>query len=280
VILTRTREELERALAGLRPAGPLSLVPTMGFLHEGHLSLVDLAQEAASTVAVSVFVNPLQFGPTEDFGRYPRDPERDLALLEARRADLVFAPEVTEMYPAGPPVVTVQPGAMGDVLCGAYRPGHFAGVLTVVARLFGLFRPDLAVFGSKDFQQATLVRRMVTDLELRVDVRMAPIVREPDGLAMSSRNAYLSSEERAQAVGLWRSLAAALEAFRNGERSADALLRIARARLHGFPLLEPQYVEVVDAGTLEALARVEEGAVLAIAAFAGGTRLIDNVVLA
>ena len=171
------------------------------------------AGEVTDRTVVTVFVNPLQFGPSEDLDSYPRDEERDLAQLEDRGVDLVFVPDVEEMYPGGRPEVTVTPGAMGRRLCGAHRPGHFAGVLTVVAKLFGLVRPDVAVFGQKDFQQAALIRRMVRDLELRVRVETAPIVREADGLAMSSRNSYLSAEERAQAPGLHRSLAAADRTF-------------------------------------------------------------------
>jgi len=279
VILARTRGALARALHELRPRGPLALVPTMGYLHEGHLSLLDCARESGGPVAVSIFVNPLQFGPSEDFARYPRDEARDLALMEPRGADLVFLPPVEEMYPGGEPRVTVRAGAMGDVLCGAYRPGHFDGVLTVVAKLFGLFRPAAAIFGSKDFQQAVLISRMVIDLELGVEVRTAPIVREEDGLAMSSRNAYLSREERAEAVGLSRSLEAALAAFRGGERSAGALRAVAVERLEAFPLLEPQYVELVHPETLERVEEARRGTVLALAAFAGRTRLIDNVAL-
>ena len=278
--VVRTRGELAHGLAGLRARGTISLVPTMGFLHEGHLSLVDLARETAAAVAVSIFVNPLQFGPGEDLDRYPRDEAKDLSLLEERGADLAFIPEVEEMYPGGYPTVTIHPGPMGDVLCGPWRPGHFAGVLTVVAKLLGMFRPDLAVFGSKDYQQVALVRRMAQDLELGVEIRKAPIVREADGLAMSSRNAYLSAEEREQAVGLCRGLQNALEGFRDGERRAAALVESARARLADFPLLTLQYVEVVHPETLVRLEEARRGSVVALAAFAGETRLIDNLVLA
>jgi pantoate--beta-alanine ligase len=189
----------------------------MGYLHEGHLSLVDVAREQADRVAVSIFVNPLQFGPSEDLESYPRDEDRDLAALEARGADLVFVPSVDEMYPGGGAGVTVSPGPLEDRLCGAFRPGHFAGVLTVVAKLFGLFRPDVAVFGRKDFQQAVLIRHMVDDLDMGVQVVTAPIVREPDGLAMSSRNAYLSDRERSEAVGLHAALTAATALYARGK---------------------------------------------------------------
>jgi len=224
VILARTREELADALAPVRRAGDLlALVPTMGYLHEGHLSLMDLAGENAEFVAASVFVNPLQFGAGEDLHRYPRDLDRDLALLEGRGVNLVFHPEAQEMYPGGDPVVTVDPGPMGDLLCGAFRPGHFRGVLTVVARLLGLFRPHVAVFGQKDYQQAVLIQRMVRDLALGADVLLGPVVREPDGLAMSSRNVYLDQARRKDALGLYRGLMAAREAFASGARDEEII---------------------------------------------------------
>jgi pantoate--beta-alanine ligase len=251
----------------------------MGSLHEGHLSLVDAARARADAVAASVFVNPLQFGPGEDLASYPRDPERDLELLEARGADLAFLPAVGEMYPAGEPRVTVDPGPDGDRLCGAFRPGHFRGVLTVVAKLFGLFRPDVAAFGRKDFQQLVLVRRMAADLELGVEVIGAPTVREPDGLAMSSRNRKLSAEERGAAPALQRALARAGARFRAGERRAAPLLDEVRAELAGSPLLRLQYVEVGDPSSLAPVDPVVGGAVVALAAFAGTTRLIDNLTL-
>ena len=279
--VVRTRDELARTLDELRKQGEVALVPTMGYLHDGHLSLVDLAREEAASVAVSIFVNPLQFGPTEDYGRYPRDEPRDLELLRARRTDLVWVPSVEEVYPGGPPAVTIESGALGDRLCGAFRPGHFDGVLTVVAKLFGLFRPDAAVFGRKDFQQSVLVRRMVRDLELGpTRVRVAPTRREPDGVAMSSRNAYLSAEERKQAVGLFAALQAARERFAAGERSGSAILAGMNERLADFPLLHAQYVEVVDPDTLEPVETVDGSTVAALAAFAGRTRLIDNMSLA
>jgi pantoate--beta-alanine ligase len=249
----------------------------MGYLHEGHLSLVELAGEEAASVAVSIFVNPLQFGPSEDYRGYPRDEARDLALLEARGADLVFAPDVHEVYPGGAPVVTVDAGPLGDRLCGAFRPGHFDGVLTVVAKLFGLFHPDSAVFGRKDYQQSVLIRRMVQDLELGpIRIQVGPTRREADGLAMSSRNAYLSAEERAQAVGLFGALQVARERFAAGERSGGRILAGMKARLEEFPLLAPQYVELVDPETLAPVEEVQEDTVAALAAFCGRTRLIDN----
>lgn len=267
------------ALREVRRGGRLALVPTMGSLHEGHLSLVDLAREEAERVAVSIFVNPLQFGPSEDYGRYPRDEARDLALLGARGADVVFLPAEDVLYPGGPPAVTVHPGPMGDRLCGPFRPGHFEGVLTVVAKLIGLFRPDVAVFGRKDYQQSVLVRRMVQDLELGTTIRVGPTVREMDGLALSSRNAYLSREERAQAIGLHRALEAGRLRFAAGERSPAAILSAVRECLADFPLLEPQYVDLVDPETLEPVLVADDGTVAAVAALCGGTRLIDNAEL-
>jgi len=252
----------------------------MGYLHPGHLSLVELAGEKARRVAVSIFVNPLQFGPGEDLARYPRDPDRDLALLEARGVDLVFLPGVEEMYPGGEPAVTVDPGPMGQRLCGAFRPGHFRGVLTVVARLFGLFRPRLAVFGQKDFQQVALVRRMVEDLELGVEILVGPTVREEDGLALSSRNAYLSPEEREAAPGLYRALLAVQAAFSEGERSAGALSGVLTREIGRTPALRLQYAEIVQSHTLERVDPVTPGAAAVAAAFCGATRLLDNHILA
>lgn len=276
----RTRSDLARALDALRSTGrTLALVPTMGYLHEGHLHLLDVARTMADAVALTLFVNPLQFGPGEDLEHYPRDEERDLELATSRGAALVFAPSTEEMYPDGPSVVQVTPGALGERLCGPFRPGHFQGVLTVVAKLFGLFRPDSAVFGRKDYQQVVLVRRMVQDLELGVRIRVGPLVREHDGLALSSRNQYLSPDERRDAVGLFRALSAADEAFRSGERDAGVLLRRARAELEDFPLLHVEYLELVDPKTLEPLDRARAEAVLAVAAHCGAARLIDNTVL-
>lgn len=281
MIVARTRAELAEALAQLHPSGggTLALVPTMGFLHEGHLSLVDLAAETGDRVAVSIFVNPLQFGPAEDLSSYPRDEAHDLELLEARGADLVFAPSTEEMYPDGDPRITVSPGALGSRLCGAFRPGHFRGVLTVVARLFGLFRPEVAVFGQKDFQQAVLIRRMVRDLELGVRVEIGPIVRERDGLAMSSRNTYLNDEERRDARGLHDALFAARRLHDGGEERADILLAEARKVIAEHRLLALQYAELVDPDTLDPLMLARDGTVIALAAFCGTTRLIDNMEL-
>lgn len=275
--IARTRDELRRTLAELRRDGSVALVPTMGYLHEGHLRLVDRAREVADHAVVSLFVNPLQFGPGEDLDRYPRDEAGDIDRLRARGAALLFAPTVDEMYPAGDPRVTVDPGAMAERLCGAFRPGHFRGVLTVVAKLFGIVRPDRAVFGAKDFQQVVLVRRMTRDLELGVEIETVETVREADGLAMSSRNAYLSESERRAAIGLVEGLRAAASAFGEGERDAAALLARLRSRVAEHDGLELQYAEVVHADTLEPVDPVSPGAVAMVAGFAGRTRLIDNL---
>ncbi|MGH7577202.1 MAG: pantoate--beta-alanine ligase [Longimicrobiales bacterium] len=276
-----TGDALRGAVAAARSAGRrIGLVPTMGHVHEGHLSLVDRALEASDFVVVTVFVNPLQFGPGEDFARYPRDPERDTQLFAARGAHLLFAPSEVEMYPTGEPAVFVVAPALADRLCGAFRPGLFQGVLTVVAKLFNRVTPDVAVFGRKDFQQLVLIRRMVRDLDFTIEILEGDVVREPDGLALSSRNGYLDAEARGQAALLRRSLLAAQESFDKGETSAAALIASARYVLELGPLVRPQYIELVDAVTLDPVARARPGNVLAVAAHVGKTRLIDNHVLA
>jgi len=277
VIVAPTRQSLSESLGPARREGlRIGLVPTMGYLHEGHLSLVDRAREVSDFLAVSVFVNPLQFGPREDLDRYPRDLERDLRLLRDRGADLVFSPSIQEMYPYGSPEIVIDPGPMAHRLCGRYRPGHFGGVLTVVVRLFGLFRPTVAVFGEKDFQQAVLIRSMVRDLEMGVEVTLGPIVREADGLALSSRNVFLSPAERAEAVGLRKGLLAVQAEFELGVRSGEALEAALVREVGNYPLLELQYGELVDPETLETVEDVVPGSVVAVAAHCGGTRLIDN----
>ncbi len=278
--LVHTKAEVRDWVVQQRAAGRrIGLVPTMGFLHEGHLSLVDKARETAEVVAMSIFVNPLQFGPTEDLDRYPRDLERDLALAASRGVDLVFAPSAREMYPEGEPRVSVLPDEeIGGRLDGGTRPGHFRGVLTVVAKLFGIFTPGVAVFGQKDLQQAVLIRRMAADLDMPVRVEVAPIVREPDGLAMSSRNVYLSANERAAALALSRSLQDARALYAGGERDASKL-RDALWRGVSVQGVEPEYAEVVDPGTLGPVERAADGVFCAVAARVGRTRLIDNCVL-
>jgi pantoate--beta-alanine ligase len=270
--LAETAAELRRLRDGL--PGPVALVPTMGALHAGHRALVRAARRQATSVVVSVFVNPTQFGPGEDFDRYPRTWEADLAALAEEGADLVFHPTVDEIYPAGASGVTVDPGPLGGILEGAIRPGHFAGVLTVVAKLFGLVRPDLAVFGEKDYQQLTLIRAMARELALGVEVVGLPTVREDDGLALSSRNRYLTAEQRAAAVALSEALRAGAAAGRHG---ADAVLATAHAVLAAEPSLQLDYLALTDPDLGPAPAGGP--ARLLVAARAGGTRLIDNVLV-
>jgi pantoate--beta-alanine ligase len=278
--VARTRGELAGLLQGYRRRDEtVALVPTMGYLHEGHLHLVDRAREAADRVIVSIFVNPLQFGPDEDLERYPRDLDRDVVLAGSRGVDGVFAPDQGVMYPGGEPSVRVDPGAGADCLCGAYRPGHFAGVLTVVAKLFGLVRPHVAHFGRKDYQQAVLIRRMVRDLELGVEIRTEALIREPDGLALSSRNANLGPEEREHALGLSRGLFTARDAFEAGEKDPGRMLARLEEVVRDHPGLRLQYAEVVDPESLESVGGLAAGQVVAVAGFVGETRLIDNVVL-
>jgi pantoate--beta-alanine ligase len=272
--------ELRRILDEVRQSeGRLGFVPTMGSLHEGHLTLCDEARRHAGFVVMSVFVNPLQFGANEDLDRYPRDLAGDAQAAMARGVNLLFAPAAKAMYPRGDAAVRVTAPGLAERLCGRYRPGHFEGVLTVVAKLFNLVQPDLAVFGQKDLQQAVLIRRMVQDLDMPIEVVVAPIVREADGLAMSSRNVYLSPGERAAATALHRSLMAAQEAFTAGETDPAALVALARAILEGASGVSVQYVEVVDPDSLEPPLQARRGDAVAVAAHLGATRLIDNHLL-
>jgi len=261
-----------------RAARRVGFVPTMGYLHEGHLRLIDRARRASDDVVVSVFVNPLQFGPAEDFSRYPRDLPRDRSLASARRTDCLFVPAPPAVYPELP-VVRVLPGSLGDHLCGPWRPGHFEGVLTVVAKLFHLVEPDVAVFGRKDAQQALMIRRMVADLDFPVEIVVAPTVRETDGLALSSRNAYLTAEERRAAAALSRGLAAAHDGFKQGATAVADVVGEVRHVVEREPLLRLEYVEAVDPNTLAPVTLVAGDTLLALAARAGATRLIDNIVL-
>ena len=254
----------------------LGFVPTMGFLHEGHLRLVDRAKELAERAVLSIFVNPLQFGPKEDFTKYPRDLERDRQLAEGRGVDCLFVPEGAEMYPAQP-VARVTGGAAADTLEGAARPGHFAGVLTVVAKLFHLVAPDVAVFGRKDFQQAALVKRMVQDLDFPMTIDVLPTVRELDGLALSSRNSYLNADQRRSALALSRALRTVEQTWRSGEADPTALQRRGMEVLRG-PGVEPEYLVMVDED-LQPVTRATARTVAVLAARVGATRLIDNVVL-
>ncbi|MCS6994694.1 MAG: pantoate--beta-alanine ligase [Anaerolineales bacterium] len=276
MILVNTLEELWQALSLLER--PLGLVPTMGYLHEGHLSLVRRARQECVSVAVSIFVNPTQFGPNEDLSRYPRDLERDLHLLEAAGADLVWIPSNEVMYPPGFQTwVTVE--TLTLPLEGAMRPGHFRGVTTVVSKLFNAVRPEKAYFGQKDAQQAAVIRQMTRDLSYPIEIVVCPTVREADGLAMSSRNTYLSPEERQAATVLFRALSAAETAYRAGERNAETLRHIMRTTIESEPLARLQYVSCADYDTLQELETVSGKALLSMAVFIGATRLIDNCVL-
>jgi pantoate--beta-alanine ligase len=256
----------------------VGFVPTMGYLHEGHLRLVDVAQKHTDAVVMSIFVNPLQFGPSEDLGRYPRDLPRDRQLAEERGVDVLFVPPVEVMYPPGSEIRVV-PGPTADRWEGAARPGHFAGVLTVVAKLFHLVEPDVAVFGQKDVQQAVLVRKMVRDLDWPVEIVVAPTVREADGLALSSRNAYLSPEDRHQAVALSGALRIAHDTWRAGETDAARLEAAMRQHLAMYPGVRVEYISVTDPETLAPISTVDAGTIIAMAARVGPARLIDNIIL-
>ena len=271
-----TIAEMRAACARARVgAYRLGLLPTMGALHEGHLSLVRKAKEECGLVTASIFVNPLQFGPAEDFDRYPRQRERDLALLGAAGVELVFTPAVEEMYPAGA-VTTIEVGGLSERLDGASRPGHFRGVATVVAKLLNIVGPDRAYFGQKDAVQVAVLRRMVRNLDINVELRTGATVRDADGLALSSRNVYLSVGERAQALALPRALQAMQETIAGGTREGTAVLQVGLTVLGQEPAIKLEYLEAVDWGTLEPVDRVEAGTLVAVAAKVGKTRLIDN----
>lgn len=256
----------------------IALVPTMGYLHEGHLSLMREGRRRASLLVASLFVNPTQFGPREDLDSYPRDMERDCRLMEAVPVDVLFAPQASAMYPPGAQT-WVEVMELTKGLCGASRPGHFRGVTTVVAKLFNIVKPHIALFGSKDYQQLCAIRQMVRDLNFDVEIVPMPTVRESDGLAMSSRNSYLSPPERVVALTLGRALEAARQAHDAGERNARALVHAVRQAMAGEPGVEVEYIECRDANTLEEITTVNAPAVVAIAARVGRTRLIDNLVL-
>jgi pantoate--beta-alanine ligase len=263
---------------GRRKGESLGLVPTMGALHEGHLSLVRAAKAQCDLVVVSIFVNPLQFGPNEDLAKYPRNFDRDRELLAKEGVDFIFAPRVEEMYPAGA-VTYVTVEGLSDKLCGRSRSGHFRGVTTVVSKLFNIVEPARAFFGQKDAAQSTIIRRMVRDLSISVRVVVCPIVREPDGLAMSSRNAYLDAGQRKSALVLYRSLTAVQERFDQGERKAHVLIDAGKQTLAHEPLVRLDYMEIVDPETLEPVDDLSRGGLAAVAAFVGNVRLIDNFVL-
>jgi len=265
----------ERSEAG----GTIGLVPTMGFLHEGHLSLVRRARSENDTCVVSIFVNPLQFGPSEDFDAYPRDTGRDLDLLASEGVKLVFAPGVKEMFSPDHSTI-VSEKKLSGFLCGSARPGHFDGVCTIVLKLFNILRPDRAYFGEKDYQQLQVIRRMVRDLDMEVEVIGCPIVREENGLALSSRNTYLSEAEREQAIALSRALAEVRSVFADGERDCRSILAVVRKVVGSYPMVRLDYAEVRDAEDLSPVERVDRKVVVALAARVGRARLIDNTVLA
>jgi pantoate--beta-alanine ligase len=276
--VSRVSEIRDRGRA-LRAGGArIGFVPTMGALHEGHLRLIDVARREADAVVMSVFVNPLQFGPKEDFTRYPRDLDGDAAKAESRGADLLFAPGVDEMYPAQSDL-RIEAPALSAKWEGAVRPGHFAGVLSVVAKLFHMVLPDVALFGRKDLQQAALVRRMVTDLDFPLRIVVVPTVREHDGLAMSSRNAYLSADDRQRALALVRSLREIARQFANGEHDGAKLSDAGKHVLSETEGITPDYLAVVDPDTLEPVAAASATSATIVAARVGSTRLIDNMIL-
>jgi len=278
LIIERINEMRLFSETGRRDGKRIALVPTMGFLHEGHLSLVREGRKRGDLLVVSIFVNPTQFGPHEDYRAYPRDLERDRTLLGREGADVLFHPPVEEIYPRGYKTF-VEIEGLSSLLCGAFRPGHFRGVVTVVTKLFNIVRPHVAVFGLKDYQQFHILRRLVEDLNFYVELVGYPIVREEDGLAMSSRNAYLNQEERRAALSLCRSLRKAETLVRQGEREGERILAAVRSEIEKEPLARVEYVSLCDPGTLEEIQRINGEALLALAVWVGGARLIDNTIL-
>ncbi len=277
--ICNTIEEMRGSCRAARSGGRrLGFVPTMGALHEGHLSLVRAAKASCGVVAASIFVNPTQFGPNEDLAKYPRSFERDCQLLEQEGVELVFAPSVDEMYPGGA-VTWVTVEGLSDKLDGRSRPGHFRGVSTVVAKLFHIVEPDTAFFGQKDAAQVAIIRRMVSDLNVPVEIVACPIVRESDGLAMSSRNGYLDSLQRKEALVLHRSLMKVKKSWESGERDAAKLVAEGREEIGGEKSVKLDYFEIVDPDSLNPVENLGGGGLVAVAAFVGATRLIDNVVL-
>lgn len=277
--LVKTIDDMRAFRNATRQSGKrLGLVPTMGALHEGHLSLVGAARDKSDVVAVSIFVNPTQFGPNEDFAKYPRNLESDCALLQPEHVDVVFAPSVEDMYPAGA-VTWVTVEGMSDRLCGKSRPGHFRGVTTIVSKLFHIVEPDTAFFGQKDAAQVAIIRRMVRDLNLPVTIEVCPIVREADGLALSSRNAYLNPEERKSALVLHRSLERAQQLFDQGERDSTKVIAAGKHEFAKELSVRLDYFEIVDPDSLEPVPTIFKRALITVAAFIGNTRLIDNILV-
>jgi pantoate--beta-alanine ligase len=279
MLITRTISETRAAIAHARASGKrIGFVPTMGYLHEGHLQLIDIAKQHSDFVVVSIFVNPTQFGPHEDFAAYPRDFERDRKLCDARGADLIFAPDVLEIYPERP-LITFQIEKLADHLCGARRPGHFNGVVLVVSKLFNIVQPDVAVFGQKDAQQLIIIKRLVQDLNFPVKIISAPTVREPDGLAMSSRNVYLNPEQRAQSTVLYQSLQKAKALIEAGERNAQRVIAEMQKLITTARAAKIDYIEIVSVRDLQPLERLDGQILIALAVYFGTARLIDNIVL-
>ena len=278
--ILRTKAEVRQTIKLARREGKtVGFVPTMGYLHNGHLSLMAVAKKENDLVVTSVFVNPTQFGPAEDFSKYPRDLERDIRLMETVGVDIVFAPEVEEMYGAQGALTFVDISQLSDHLCGAKRPGHFRGVCTVVTKLFNIVQPDCAYFGQKDAQQALIIKRMVHDLDIPVEVKALPTVREADNLAMSSRNIYLNPEERQAALILSRSLALAQQMIKDGERDAAIIIAAMRELIAKEPLARIDYISLVSQETVQPTEKIDGPILLALAVFVGKTRLIDNIML-
>ena len=277
-IIRRPHLMQQMALSLKRDRTKIAFVPTMGYLHSGHLSLVRRANQLGQVTIVSIFVNPTQFGPSEDFERYPRDLARDSELLKELDADIIFAPDPLDIFPEGFSTY-IENTPLGGILCGKSRPGHFKGVTTVVGKLFNLVYPDFAVFGQKDYQQCTLIKRMVRDLNIPVEIVICPTVRESDGLAMSSRNIYLNPEERKAALILQKSLQSLQKLADGGERNAEKLLHAVIETLAKEPLARLDYAHLVDAATLEPLEKLDRKAVALLAVLVGKTRLIDNLLL-
>lgn len=279
-MVVNTIAELKRLLKKARSENQsIGLVPTMGFLHDGHLSLIEQATRENDIVVVSIFVNPTQFGPNEDFETYPRDMETDTQLATEAGADIIFNPSVMEMYPAGSSTWVITEGDITSILCGASRPTHFKGVTTVVNMLFNIVAPDRAYFGQKDAQQAAVLTKMVQDLHIDVQLIICPIVREADGLALSSRNTYLNNEERDQATILSQSLQLALDEYNNGETATDKLVKLVKDNIMSMPLANIEYVKIYAYPSLTEINRIEDTSIVAVAARFGKTRLIDNVIL-
>lgn len=277
-IITDIKEMKQFSAEAKKSGITIAFVPTMGYLHQGHATLLKKGRDIGDLLVMSIFVNPTQFGPQEDFAAYPRDLKRDLALAEANQVDVVFNPAAEDMYPYGfQTYVSVE--GLGNHLCGISRPGHFRGVATVVNKLFNIVQPDKAIFGEKDFQQLTVIRRMVRDLNMDVNVIGMPIVREQDGLAMSSRNSYLNKEERKAAICLYNAIKRGKDIFDKGIRNVDTILKEVISVIEVEPLAMIEYVEICDADTLEELDAIQDSGLLALAVKIGKTRLIDNCLL-